>query len=117
MRLARQDRLAMTRREDRRHSRYPVLWSTKLTGETELDRYVLHGKIRNISISGVHVLAERDVVPGGEVTLRIDRVGTFYGRVMWSEDGRLGIAFDEASEQVVEMILDRLCDPQPALEY
>lgn len=117
MRLARQDRLARLRRDDRRHTRYPVLWSTRMSVESKLERYVIHGKIRNISVSGVHVLAEATVDPGTEVTLRIDRVGTFQGCVIWSEHGRMGVAFDKASEDVVELILDQLCDVQEAVDY
>jgi PilZ domain len=115
MRLARQDRMAMMRRDDRRHSRHPVLWPTMVTAEDSFDRYVLNGKIRNISVSGVHVLVEKAIDPGCQVTLRIDRVGTFCGQVAWCEDGRIGVAFDAASKAVVELMLARL--PMPAEPY
>ena len=111
MRLAKRDRLAMMRRNDRRHSRYPVLWSAMVTAEGKFDRYVINGKIRNISISGVHVLVDKTIDPGCMVTLRIDRVGTFSGRVAWCADGRLGIAFDPAARHVVELVLDRMREP------
>lgn len=111
MRLARQDRMAMMRRDDRRHARHPVLWSTMVTAEDSFERYVLNGKIRNISVSGVHVLVDKAIDPGCQVTLRINRVGTFSGQVAWCEDGRLGIAFDSASKAVVELVLARLCAP------
>ena len=111
----------MMRRDDRRHSRHPVLWPTVVTAEGataegatangNFERYVLNGKIRNISISGVHVLVEKAIDPGCRVTLRIDRVGTFCGQVAWCEDGRIGVAFDAASKAVVELMLARLQMP------
>jgi hypothetical protein len=108
--------MAMMRRDDRSHSRHPVLWPARVTAEGaaaegNFDRYVLNGKIRNISISGVHVLVEKAIEPGCRVTLRIDRVGTFCGQVTWCEDGRLGVAFDPASKAVVELMLARLRPP------
>ena len=113
MRLERRDRLAMMRRDDRSHSRCPVLWSAMVTAEGKFERYVLNGKIRNISVSGVQVLVDKTIDPGCTVTLRIDRVGTFSGRVAWCDNGRLGIAFDPAAKRVVELVLARLCEPAP----
>jgi hypothetical protein len=113
MRLARQGRLAMMRRDDRGHSRHPVLWSAMVCAEGKYERYVLNGKIRNISITGVQVLVDKTIDPGCKVTLRIDRVGTFSGRVAWCDDGRIGIRFDPAAKRVVELVLPRLGEPAP----
>jgi hypothetical protein len=101
----------MMRRDDRRHSRHPVLWPTSVTADDSFEHYVLNGKIRNISVSGVHVLVDKSIDPGCRVTLRIDRLGTFCGQVVWCEDGRLGVAFDSASQAAVELVLARLCRP------
>lgn len=109
MRMTREDQVLRRRREDRAQPRFPVLWSAKLTADSQFERYVLSGRIRNISISGVHVLVDTEVAPGGTVTLRIDRVGTFTGRIAWSQPGRLGISFDDASEPMVALMVDRLC--------
>ncbi len=113
MRLSRRDKLAMMRRNDRRHSRYPVLWSALVTAEGKFDRYVLSGKIRNISVSGVHVLVDKTIEPGCDVTLRIDRVGIFTGRVAWSDERCLGVAFDPATRRAVRLVLATLCAPAP----
>ncbi|TVR98115.1 MAG: PilZ domain-containing protein [Rhodospirillales bacterium] len=109
MRMTREDQVLRRRRDDRGRPRYPVLWSAKLTAETQFERYVLSGRIRNISISGVHVLVDKEVAPGSSVTLRIDRVGTFTGRIAWSQPDRLGIDFDNASEPLLALMVDRLC--------
>ncbi len=94
--------------ERRRHPRFPVMWSATLTAESDFDRYVLTCKIRNISISGLHVLVERALEKDRPVTLRIDRVGEFRGRVVWSEGGHLGVSFEDAAERVAELIMDKL---------
>jgi hypothetical protein len=94
--------------ERRAHRRYPVLWSGTLSTGSTFDSYVLHCQIRNISISGLHVLVERHLAVGSAVVLRIDLVGTFRGRVAWSERDRLGIAFDESPERVAELIKDKV---------
>jgi hypothetical protein len=68
---------------DRRiHPRYPVMWSGELRADSDFDWYVLHCRIRNFSISGVHVLVDRSIEPGGSVVLRIAKVGDFAGQVV-----------------------------------
>ena len=111
MRLARRDRMAMMRRDDRRHSRHPVLWPAMVSAEGAFEPYVLNGKIRNISVSGVQVLVDKTIEPGCRVTLRINGLGTFCGQVAWCEGDRVGVAFDSASKAAVELVLARLCRP------
>lgn len=94
--------------ERRAHPRYPVLWSATLSAESEFDRYVLSCQISNISISGLHVLVERTLEPGRSVSLRIDRVGTFRGRVVRCEGDSLGIAFEDSPERVASLIRDKV---------
>ncbi|MCW5698412.1 MAG: PilZ domain-containing protein [Rhodospirillales bacterium] len=94
--------------ERRVHRRFPVLWSATMTAESALAPYVLNCDIRNISISGLHVLAERTLAAGTAVSLHIDRVGGFRGSVAWSAGDRLGIAFDESPERVAELIRDHV---------
>jgi PilZ domain len=90
---------------DRRiHPRYSVMWSGELRAGSGFDWYVLHCRIRNFSISGVHVLVDRSIEPGGSVVLRIANVGDFAGQVVWSEGNRLGICFGEASDRLAELI-------------
>lgn len=99
---------------DRRlHRRYPVMWSATVTATTPLERYVLNCRIKNISISGLHVLAERELEAGRDVTLKIDRVGSFQGRVVWSEGNRLGIRFTESPERIAELIKDQVPLAEP----
>jgi hypothetical protein len=90
--------------ERRIHPRYPVMWSGELRAVSGFDWYVLHCRIRNFSISGVHVLVDRSIEPGRSVVLRIAKVGDFTGQVAWSEGNRLGIRFDEASDRLAELI-------------
>jgi hypothetical protein len=94
--------------ERRAHRRFPVLWSATLTAGSTFDPHVLHCRIRNISIAGLHVLVERHLAVGSAVVLHIDRVGTFRGRVVWSEAERLGVAFDDSPEHVAELIKDKV---------
>ena len=90
---------------DRRiQPRYSVMWSGELRAGSDFDWYVLHCRIRNFSISGVHVLVDRSIEPGGSVVLRIANVGDFPGQVAWSKGNRLGICFDEASDRLAELI-------------
>lgn len=89
--------------ERRAHPRVAVLWNGSLSQEAQFDRSTLTCTIRNFSISGVHVLVDRRLQTDSPVILRIDRVGTFSGRVVWSDGSRLGIRFDEAPEQIAEL--------------
>lgn len=94
---------------DRRSQRrYPVLWSASLCTGSALSPHVLTCRIQNVSISGLHVLAETKLAPDTKVTLRIDRVGVFHGRVAWSNDDGIGIAFDDNPDRVAELIRDRM---------
>ena len=90
--------------ERRAHPRYPVMWSGELRTVSNFDWYILHCRIRNFSISGVHVLVDRSLEPGRSVVLRIANIGDFTGQVAWSEGDRLGICFDEASDRLAELI-------------
>jgi hypothetical protein len=99
--------------ERRVHPRYPVMWSATVTAATPLERYVLNCRIKNISISGLHVLAEKELEAGRDVTLRIDRVGSFQGRVVWSDGNRLGIRFTESPERIAELIKDQVPLAEP----
>lgn len=92
----------------RRHTRHPVMWSGTLAADTPFDRYVLRCTIRNISISGVHVLVERTLDLDSEVSLRIDRLGEFKGRVVWNEGDKLGVQFEDAPDDVAALIRDNL---------
>jgi PilZ domain len=92
------------RAERRINPRYPVMWSGELRAVSDFDWYILHCRIRNFSISGVHVLVDRSIEPGRPVVLRIANVGDFTGQVAWSKGNRLGICFDEASDRLAELI-------------
>ena len=92
------------RAERRINLRYPVMWSGELRAVSKFDRYILHCRIRNFSISGMHVLVDRSIEPGRPVVLQIANVGDFTGQVAWSKGDRLGICFDEASDRLAELI-------------
>lgn len=85
-----------------------MLWSASLSTDSTLAPHILTCRIQNVSISGLHVLAETRLAPDTPVTLRIDRVGVFHGRVAWSNDNGIGIAFDENPDRVAELIRDRI---------
>lgn len=95
--------------EERRvHIRHPVMWSGTLSTETAFDRYRLDCTIRNISISGVHVLVDREVDEGSTVTLKIGRMGEFHGHVVRAEGENLGVQFDDAPDRVAKLIKKKL---------
>lgn len=95
--------------DDRRvHTRHPVMWSGTLSAETAFDRYRLDCTIRNVSISGVHVLVDREVAAESAVTLKIRGVGEFRGRVARADGDSLGVRFDDAPEAVAELIKKKL---------
>ncbi|MGF1639573.1 MAG: PilZ domain-containing protein [Rhodospirillales bacterium] len=95
-------------REQRKHPRYPVMWSGTLSSDSAFDLYVLDCRISNFSISGVHVLVERTLVAGRPVTLDIRGVGAFKGRIAWADGDRIGVAFDDAPDHVAALTRDKL---------
>ncbi len=82
------DRAAMVER--RRHKRRPVVWRGRL--EIANDRAVACA-ILNLSLGGAKLSASATVAIGDCVKLTIDRFGTLEARVVWHEDGHLGVQF------------------------
>ena len=68
-----------------------VLATLRLDGEAS-DRRV---RIRNLSPGGVMGEGRCSVTPGQAVTIEIRNAGWVKGRVVWVQDDRFGIAFDE----------------------
>lgn len=86
------------------HPRYPVMWQGSISTDTEFDAYVITCTIRNVSITGVHVLVDRAVASDSTVKLHISGLGVFEGRVSWSDDDRLGVQFVDAPDDIAELI-------------
>jgi hypothetical protein len=93
--------------EQRRHPRHSVMWSGTLTAETEFDMYVLDCRINNFSISGVHVFVERALHTDHPITLKINGVGEFMGRIAWTEGNQIGVKFDDAPDRVAALTKDK----------
>ncbi len=51
-------------------------------------------RVRNLSATGLMADCERLVPAGAEIVLELRGVGRVSGRVVWSKDGKIGIAFD-----------------------
>jgi len=52
-------------------------------------------RVRNLSATGLMADCERPVPAGVKVTLELRGVGCISGKVIWSREDRIGIAFDE----------------------
>jgi len=77
--------------DDGRHDpRRAVLW----TGKVEFGDYVFECQIWNISLGGAKIRVGLPLLPGSQVTLLLDRFGTFRGKVVWQDDRSLGLHFD-----------------------
>jgi hypothetical protein len=94
--------------ERRSYPRNSVLWSGTVTSETEFDLYVLDCRINNFSISGVHVLVERALDTNRPITLKINGVGEFKGRIVWSKGNQIGVTFDDAPDRVAALTRDKV---------
>jgi PilZ domain len=51
-------------------------------------------RVRNLSAGGLLAEAKRCPVQGAEITIELRKVGEIPARVMWSGEGRFGVAFD-----------------------
>ena len=51
-------------------------------------------RVRNLSATGLMADCERLVPVGAGIVLELRGVGRVSGRVVWSQDGKIGIAFD-----------------------
>jgi len=95
-------------RERRSHPRNSVMWSGSLTSETKFDLYVLDCRINNFSIAGVHVMVERALGVDRPVTLKINGVGEFKGKIAWSKGNQIGVKFDDAPDRVAALTKDKV---------
>lgn len=87
--------------ESREQVRNIVMWAARalFTDEDEIPCIVL-----NISGEGAKVRLDRPRDHLSPMTLRIDRIGDFPGRMIWQEGAMVGIGFDEAPEVVFRRI-------------
>ena len=52
-------------------------------------------RVRNLSATGLMADCERPVLAGTRIVLELRGVGQVSGRVVWSRDDKIGVAFDE----------------------
>ena len=87
-------------REQRQHLRSTVLWSAE----------VIHGariipcRILNVSAAGAKVRIEAAIPDGTEVRISCNRFGEMPARVVWGEDGKIGLSFSEDPGRVLRAI-------------
>ena len=81
-----------TAAERRQHKRLPVFWTGRLCKYNghDTDVYV---NLMDISAGGARVTMAEPLVGRPLVKLTIDRVGEFFGEVVWEGLGDLGIRF------------------------
>ena len=89
--------------ERRIHPRYAVTCMGELHAPGPYDWFVLDCRFQDISISGVHVLVDRSLAAGDRLVLRIANVGQFPGTVVWAQEDRLGIRFDQEARRLAEL--------------
>jgi hypothetical protein len=87
--------------EQREHARVSVVYSGKIfVGPKEIDCTIF-----NISAGGAKVYVKSPLEHAAVVTLKIDRFGSFHGRVVWSNGDRAGIKFLDDARSVMERII------------
>lgn len=91
-------------REQRTHLRSAVLWS----GEIAFGHESMACRILNISAGGAKVRVERSLSEGAEISLSCSRFAEMPGRVVWTRDGKMGIAFLEPPRYVLQFIANAL---------
>jgi len=91
-------------REQRGHLRSAVLWS----GEIAFGHETLACRILNISAGGAKLRVERALRPGTELRLSCSRFAEMPARVVWSGEGKMGIAFLEPPKYVLQFIAKAL---------
>lgn len=98
---------------DRRGAdRYRTVWriaKVKRDGDFGLWR------VRNISDRGMMLAADVPIAVGERLEIALSEAVTICGRVVWSEEGRCGVAFDE--EVDVAGVLKQLAAEQRAGDY
>lgn len=99
--------------EDRRGGdRYRTVW--------RIAKVVRNGdaglwRVRNISDKGMMLAAEVPITVGEKLEIALSDTVTLQGEVVWSEDGRCGVAFDK--EVDVADVLKQLAAEQRATGY
>lgn len=68
------------------------------------ERFVLNGRIRNLSIAGVHVHVDPALTVDSLFTLCLRGFGRLEGRVAWRTEERIGVAFAGVPDRVVELV-------------
>ena len=81
-----------TPEERRRHKRLPVFWTGRISPDNGRDRDI-SVNLMDISAGGARVTMAEPVHGCPMVKLTIDRVGEFFGEVVWEGLGDLGIRF------------------------
>lgn len=83
--------------EHRGGIRTSVLWAGRiLSAGRETGCRVL-----NISAHGAKIRSERPFDSAAEIILSIDRFGDFAAKVIWQDEGYLGVEFQDKPEQIV----------------
>lgn len=82
--------------EHRSAPRRAVLWS----GNLEFGEYVFDCQIWNISLGGAKIRVGLPLLAESEISLALDRFGSFKGSVVWQTDGNLGLHFDADPELI-----------------
>jgi hypothetical protein len=86
--------------ERRKHRRRPVVWRGKLEAPNTRGAACA---ILNLSLGGAKLSSAATVAIGDCVKLTIDRFGTLAARVVWHEDGHMGVQFLEEEATVAAM--------------
>ena len=76
--------------ENRQNPRRAVLW----TGKIEFGDYVFDCQIWNISLGGARIRVGLPLLPDSDVTLILDKYGSFRGKVVWQDSQCLGLRFN-----------------------
>jgi len=101
-----------TAAERRQIERKPV----ELPGKLIFDNRVADCVVYDISPKGANVSAPEDIDIGHDVRLRVTRHGEFVGKIVWRNDGNLGLSFFHFETEPL-IVSDADDDPARVLRY
>jgi len=97
-------RAEMRRDERREDGRASVLWSGKLRSAGQ----ITNCRVVNISLKGVQLLTEKEIVCGLEVILWIERFGEFTTKLVWQDGPSIGVQFEDPPRTIARRFGDSL---------
>jgi hypothetical protein len=92
--------------ERRRHQRWQVQWWAELRTPDA----AFPGIVSDLSPGGAKVRVRAPLAPKAKVTVDLGILGRFDGRIVWAQDGAVGLRFARAAQPRIARLLEsHLC--------